>query len=246
MAKRTCGMPGCEKPHRAKGLCGTHYNQTQPNRHPTAEVACDGCGAITVKERRAARWKSTYCSEVCRTWYVYGVGWSVDLPRDHWARMWGATSEWTPPRSLDPIRCVWCDSTVEPTRSGQTHCSPACKLKAKRMRRRGREHDAYGEYTYSELVNLWVAFNKACAYCAQPTALTDIQPEHVHPLSRGGRNDVTNILPSCMPCNADKRDLLLTEWAADRQRRGLDARRTHWNPTDTRYLHLVHDLQAAA
>lgn len=29
----TCTVDGCDNPHRAKGLCSTHYNQRQPTRH---------------------------------------------------------------------------------------------------------------------------------------------------------------------------------------------------------------------
>ena len=61
-----------------------------------------------------------------------------------------------------------------------------------------------------------------CAYCGEQT--DDMQPDHVIPLSRGGSNSITNIVPSCGLCNADKRDLYLHEWYADRERRGLPPR----------------------
>jgi 5-methylcytosine-specific restriction endonuclease McrA len=60
-----------------------------------------------------------------------------------------------------------------------------------------------------------------CAYCHQPCdGLPD--PEHVIPISRGGDNSMSNIVAACRQCNADKRDLTPKEWAADRQRRGLE------------------------
>lgn len=59
-----------------------------------------------------------------------------------------------------------------------------------------------------------------CAYCRMPcSGLPD--PEHVTPLSRGGRNDMSNIVAACRACNGDKRDLTLSEWEEDRASRGL-------------------------
>lgn len=71
------------------------------------------------------------------------------------------------------------------------------------------------------------------------TPLSEIQAEHVQPLSRGGANGTTNLLPSCGPCNADKRDLALMDWNPDRERRGLAPVKTTWHPSDDRYQHLV-------
>lgn len=86
-------------------------------------------------------------------------------------------------------------------------------------------------------MRIYLKQGKVCAYCEQPVVgLPD--PEHVLPLSRGGRNDTTNLVAACRACNTDKNDLTLTEWAADRERRGLPPVRTDL-PRAT-YSHLVH------
>lgn len=100
-------------------------------------------------------------------------------------------------------------------------------------------HDAHGTFTWTQVVRLWRLFDRRCAYCCQPVALIDVQAEHVHPLSRGGRNDLGNILPSCAPCNNDKRDVLLPEWNTDRTARDLPERVTTWDDNDPRYAHIV-------
>lgn len=70
--------------------------------------------------------------------------------------------------------------------------------------------------------------------------VNEFEPDHVIPLSRGGSNSITNVVPACKPCNSGKRDLLLSEWYADRARRGLEAR-----SLDPRVRHLTSVMLAA-
>lgn len=48
-----------------------------------------------------------------------------------------------------------------------------------------------------------------CAYCAGPAEELD----HVHPVSRGGRDVESNLVGCCRSCNAAKADLPLNLWA---------------------------------
>lgn len=63
---QTCAIDGCDKVNRAKGLCGTHYNQTRANRHAKTTLTCDACGTKFTREARANRYTGTYCSWTCR------------------------------------------------------------------------------------------------------------------------------------------------------------------------------------
>ena len=87
-------------------------------------------------------------------------------------------------------------------------------------------------------------FDYCCAYCGDKPDRLD--PDHVVPLSRGGSNTLTNLLPTCLPCNSDKRDLLLNEWNQDRERRGLLPRTVQWDATDGIYTHLTSLTSTAA
>lgn len=65
------GQPctACGKPARARGLCGTHYNQEyQPNRHTQKIIVpCGWCGKDCEKEpKRSKGYKARYCSLECR------------------------------------------------------------------------------------------------------------------------------------------------------------------------------------
>lgn len=51
MADRTCEVPGCERKHRCKGLCGLHYDRARrtgttdaPTLVPPRECSVPGCG----------------------------------------------------------------------------------------------------------------------------------------------------------------------------------------------------------
>lgn len=98
-------------------------------------------------------------------------------------------------------------------------------------------------WTWGAFMRMSEKFDYCCAYCGGHPARLD--PDHVVPLSRGGSNALTNLLPSCLACNSDKRDLSLAEWSQDRHRRGLPVRNTAWTVGDTRYVHLTSVLAAA-
>lgn len=240
MTNRTCSVDNCGKTHRARGLCVTHYNAAHRKPNRTASVQCDGCGEMHEREARVTeRYAHRYCSQLCRDYSGYGHSLSSRLPKSHWALWWGATSGWK--ARAHTIACLWCGATSTDRRLSALYCTTVCKMAHKRVKRRGREHHAVGDYTWMDITRLWQVFGKACAYCTAPTPLADIQAEHVVPLSRGGANNRSNLLPSCAPCNSDKRDLLLSEWNTDRARRGLPLVITSWGAEDEHYAHLVTD-----
>lgn len=248
---RMCSMPklctidGCGKTFRARGLCATHYNQQhQPNRHRKVEMQCGCCGKIVIKDSgRDKRYKSVYCSQLCRDYATCGHGTTCVIPSDHWSRWIGKTSVWVPPKHFE---CGWCGETCTVSGTRDTYCTDRCRLKAKRVRRRCREYGAAGTYTWAQVTSLWLAFNMACAYCRDHIDLTDVQAEHVAALAKGGANNIGNILPSCASCNSDKRDLTLTEWRNDRARRQLPEVATELPRYDSRYAHLSPSTHALA
>lgn len=75
MTKATCGTPGCEKPHRARGLCATHYNQQQPGRHKPKPVACAACGAEVQRAGGGGKGgpRRPACSDRCRYYLTNGT-----------------------------------------------------------------------------------------------------------------------------------------------------------------------------
>lgn len=71
-------------------------------------------------------------------------------------------------------------------------------------RRRVIINKAVGSFTPEEFNSLCTNLNWRCFYCGtQLTPRTAVR-EHFIPLSKGGDNTISNILPSCNSCNASK------------------------------------------
>ena len=68
-------------------------------------------------------------------------------------------------------------------------------------RYRARKNAATGSFTTAEWRALVAEFDSCCAYCG---AKAPLQADHRTPLSRGGTNFISNILPACRSCNCRK------------------------------------------
>jgi len=74
---------------------------------------------------------------------------------------------------------------------------------------RARKAGADGHHTLAEWRTLKVIFDYRCAYCGRkPKKLTQ---DHITPLSKGGSDDIGNIVPACQSCNSIKHARPLSE-----------------------------------
>lgn len=244
MNKRTCSIPECNNTHRARGLCNTHYGQAhQPNRHPKKLVECVWCGIEILKQPGGGRKHGYACSNECRGYMQFPYS---KLPTDHWALWFGKASAWKP-KATKPEAARFTANTCNEcgkgfidahTGSPSHYCSRTCQRRVMRRARKASEHGSTGTFRWADVIRLWMAAGKQCGYCdAVMTGQPD--PDHVVPISRGGRNDLGNILACCRLCNADKGDLTLDEWRDSREQRGMEPRRYSLDATDSRYKHLM-------
>jgi 5-methylcytosine-specific restriction endonuclease McrA len=118
------------------------------------------------------------------------------------------------------------------------YCSKACQRRSANRRRRAVEHQAPGIWRWIEFIQICMTFGGLCAYC-HTRIIGQPEPDHVLPLSRGGTNHLTNILPACKACNSSKRDLTLHEWAVERHRRGQDPVRVSPEEPGPSWRHLM-------
>ena len=78
MAQRTCTVEGCTKPHRARGLCASHWNATyRKDQH--REVPCVVCGKPVVKNAPGIK-RRPVCSDRCR--HVLRFGQDIAFGRE--------------------------------------------------------------------------------------------------------------------------------------------------------------------
>lgn len=67
--------------------------------------------------------------------------------------------------------------------------------------RRARKAGGGGSHTTEERQEKFAALGGRCYYCGLEGLLTI---DHLTPLSRGGTDDINNIVPACKPCNSRK------------------------------------------
>lgn len=126
MSKRTCSINGCAKPHRAKGLCANHYNQTLPNRHKKVQGNCAYCGIEVERSMGGGRKHGLSCSDECRV--KLRVPPTCKLPEDHPVMWIGKTSPW--PR-YGWTKCEWCLKEFSGKSKASRFCSMQCAWTAK-------------------------------------------------------------------------------------------------------------------
>lgn len=259
MAQRTCGADGCERKHWARGMCSSHYNawhrEKNGRNRQLFTITCLTCEG----EHQSTRPDGKFCSDDCKgLWYSDTMRRKCKLPDHHpvMVRIIAERERRRRPKAqpLPPVErtereCPTCAAWFCPVNAWQartmTYCSKRCYAKQKGRRRRARECGVFGNsWRWSDFMRMAARFDYRCAYCGnKPDGQLD--PDHVVPLSRGGQDSLGNLLPACCACNSDKRDLLLHEWSADRERRGLPPRQTEWPTEDRRTWHLTCEISAA-
>lgn len=85
-------------------------------------------------------------------------------------------------------------------------------VRAGKLRRRAREHNAEGTHTAADIKAQYARQNGKCYYCHVKVG-DRYHVDHVIPLSRGGSNGPENIVIACPSCNTSKSDKLPHEWA---------------------------------
>ena len=73
-------------------------------------------------------------------------------------------------------------------------------------RYRTRKAENGGNHTANEFEILCKEYDYRCLCCGSDNKLTE---DHIVPIAKGGTNDISNLQPLCMSCNASKQDKII-------------------------------------
>lgn len=96
--------------------------------------------------------------------------------------------------SRPPHPCPTCG-----TLTTNRHCPPCTTNRHRRREtRRGNRHQRGYNAQHQRNRKTLLADHPPCHWCGEPATVAD----HLVPLSRGGSNDIANLVASCVPCNS--------------------------------------------
>lgn len=99
-------------------------------------------------------------------------------------------------------------ATLDAERSKPAPVSKGAERQA-RYRARNRQVGRLSDVDWLPLKGAVIRRDGCCQYCGTTERLT---ADHVVPLSRGGSNDLENLVCACIPCNASKGGRTVEEW----------------------------------
>jgi len=221
---RTCGVDGCPKPHRARGLCVTHYNQQhQPGRHRKVTVPCGWCEKPCQKESDSRR-PDRFCSLGCRDAHLEATGQrqsslaaaraAARTPLAMARRRARRAARGTKGRSAWVAgRCARCSKSFvgTPNSALDRYCTVACKRKQKASRRRARARGAvHNPYSRTAVFqrdawrcHLCHKLVKRDAHVPHPLAPVI---DHLVPLGEGD-DAMQNVATAHFLCNSTRREV---------------------------------------
>lgn len=189
-----CSIDDCFEQVFCKGLCKIHYDRRSRHGDPRAF--------------KAVRWEGTLCCvDSCET--AARIKGYCEV---HYRRLRRFGNAQHPGRSFVPAKGFVCDiEGCSRERKARGLCAYHAQIEYKRrnpmaaiagaQRRRARKLGAQvTPYTQAQLVERMQACGNKCWMCGGPFEEVD----HVKPLSKGGKDCLSNLRPSCRSCNRSK------------------------------------------
>lgn len=81
-------------------------------------------------------------------------------------------------------------------------------------KRRAIKRNNGGSFTAEEFTARCEQYNWQCVYCGCKLDISTVEVDHVIPISHGGNNYISNIVPACKSCNSAKKDKIGKEFEA--------------------------------
>ncbi len=85
-------------------------------------------------------------------------------------------------------------------------------VRRKVLHRKAMKQNAEGSHNAEQFIILCNEFEWKCFYCGCDLDMVSVTEDHMIPLSRGGSDDLFNIVPACSYCNGSKHDKTALEY----------------------------------
>lgn len=213
MDKRTCSLPDCGKPPRARGWCRDHYNRWYYHGDPacgsvSATDSCAHCLGVLPPKAGVSGPRGSYCSKRCQNAASYERRRATIVESNRAKRAAGRASR----------ACPCCGDTFTPElTSRQIYCSRTCSKRMQNAGRRAKLRDAFVESLHWRM--LYDGDGPACHICGYDTDPNDFIParrgarvygpgyptlDHVVALAAGGMHERSNARLAHLYCNSVK------------------------------------------
>jgi 5-methylcytosine-specific restriction endonuclease McrA len=209
---KTCTDPGCDSPHRARGLCTKHWKRKYGTR-TRYRINCAWCD----KAHETPRENGRFCSVACvMAMKAYDAGNNVcGLSSDHPARRLQFLRKNWPSVRVFFRTCAVCSALFATPYTVST-CGKTCAetkrrddKRERRHRRRAAERNAFVAKVIPSQVferDRW-----RCHICGKATRRTAVVPhpsaptiDHLIPLAEGGTHEPANVRTAHFRCNTIK------------------------------------------
>jgi 5-methylcytosine-specific restriction endonuclease McrA len=198
MAERGCSIEGCERPHRARGYCSTHYNQlvvAPERRHRKTLMRCGYCNEPIFKAP-TTKFIARFCDETCRD--LWRIEHDINPRPSQPGRARPMVTVTPIPATQRTKECRLCGSSFVGRR--RTYCSKRCADRVKSQRDGGRHR--------RRRIEVFERDGWTCHLCGEQTDPNARVPDelaptidHVIPRSLGGSDEPANLRTAHWLCN---------------------------------------------
>lgn len=199
---KVCKVDGCERKMNTKGFCQMHYQRNK--RHGDSNANFKKLrGKCGVDNCDKGHYVHGYCVNHSRRFLKYGDPLKTIQNVDHNGFC-----------SIDGCRGVYASNGLCIDHYNDMYrLSPHGKIARSAGNNRARtllRNAEINDFTGDQWKNCLIHFDNKCAYCDKEHK--GMNMEHVVPISKGGNNTKSNIVPACKSCNSRKNTKEVYEW----------------------------------
>lgn len=202
-----CKYNGCNNEYYAKGYCVKHYGRLLAHGDPSKVISRKIVGKCKIDDCENSIYVQGYCVTHYQRFMNYGDPLKTYVNVDHNGKcsVEGCEEKYYAKNRCLKHHSMWYKKEYLKTERGREVNRMSCQ------RRRARKNKSpFNDFTTDQWEACLDAFDNTCAYCGKNTEV--LEQEHVIPISRGGSNTKTNIIPSCGSCNYSKGAKTMFEW----------------------------------